>query len=252
MAVHAHPDDEATTTGGLLAKAASEGIRTVLVTCTDGACGDAPGGVKPGEAGHDPAAVVDLRMVELQKSAEILGVTHLELLGYADSGMDGWEQNNAPGSFWSTPVEEGAAHHRLEEAHLATLDAPPGDVAVDELRQAEKTRSIRECRGFRVYRRVRRLDEDDVVRDQVPILPCEHPTEAAGQEEIVRVQYGDERRRGPRDGVIAREGRPPVPVEGKDGEPSRAVIRRKRGRPRPVGRTVIHHDDFRHLRFGQC
>jgi LmbE family N-acetylglucosaminyl deacetylase len=109
MAVHAHPDDEATTTGGVLAKAASEGIRTVLVTCTDGACGDAPGGVKPGEAGHDPAAVVDLRMVELQKSAEILGVTHLELLGYADSGMDGWEQNNAPGSFWSTPVEEGAA-----------------------------------------------------------------------------------------------------------------------------------------------
>lgn len=43
MAVHAHPDDEATGTGGVLARYAAEGIRTVLVTCTDGACGDGPG-----------------------------------------------------------------------------------------------------------------------------------------------------------------------------------------------------------------
>jgi LmbE family N-acetylglucosaminyl deacetylase len=109
MAVHAHPDDEATTTGGVLAKAAAEGVRTVLVTCTDGACGDGPGGVKPGEPGHDPAAVIELRTVELQESAEILGIGHLELLGYGDSGMAGWPQNDAPGSFWSTPVEAAAA-----------------------------------------------------------------------------------------------------------------------------------------------
>lgn len=109
MAVHAHPDDEATGTGGVLAKAAAEGIRTVLVTCTDGSCGDGPGGVKPGEPGHDPAAVVEVRMVELQKSCDILGISHLELLGYADSGMEGWPQNDTPGSFWSTPVEVGAA-----------------------------------------------------------------------------------------------------------------------------------------------
>lgn len=43
MAVHAHPDDEATSTGGVLARYAAEGIRTVLVTCTDGSCGDGPG-----------------------------------------------------------------------------------------------------------------------------------------------------------------------------------------------------------------
>lgn len=43
MAVHAHPDDEATGTGGVLARYAAEGIRTVLVTCTDGRCGDGPG-----------------------------------------------------------------------------------------------------------------------------------------------------------------------------------------------------------------
>ncbi|MEO6500887.1 MAG: PIG-L family deacetylase [Jatrophihabitantaceae bacterium] len=113
MAVHAHPDDEATGTGGVLAKAAAEGIRTVLVTCTDGRCGDGPGGVKPGEPGHDPEAVVQLRKGELEKSCAVLGVSHLELLEYADSGMMDWPQNAAPGSFWSTPVSEAAA--RLAE-----------------------------------------------------------------------------------------------------------------------------------------
>src|SRR6476661_3167681 len=113
MAVHAHPDDEATGTGGVLARYASEGIRTVLVTCTDGRCGDGPGGVKPGEPGHDPEAVAAARATELEASCAILGVDSLEVLGYGDSGMMGWAANEAPGAFWSTPVEEGAA--RLAE-----------------------------------------------------------------------------------------------------------------------------------------
>src|ERR1700712_710586 len=100
MAVHAHPDDEATGTGGVLARAAAEGIRTVLVTCTDGGCGDGPGGVKPGEPGHDPAAVAAVRRRELDAACAVLGVDSLEMLGYADSGMDGWAQNSAPGAFW--------------------------------------------------------------------------------------------------------------------------------------------------------
>ncbi|MCW2494138.1 PIG-L family deacetylase [Jatrophihabitans sp.] len=108
MAVHAHPDDEATGTGGLLAKCAAEGIRTVLVTCTDGRCGDGPDGVKPGEPGHDPAQVVALRQQELEASCAILGVDHLELLGYGDSGMMGWPSNDAPGAFWGTPVDEAS------------------------------------------------------------------------------------------------------------------------------------------------
>ncbi|MBB4946024.1 LmbE family N-acetylglucosaminyl deacetylase [Kitasatospora gansuensis] len=107
--MHAHPDDEATGTGGVLARYAAEGIRTVLVTCTDGGCGDGPGGVKPGDPGHDPAAVAAIRRQELEASCEVLKISHLELLEYADSGMMGWPTNDAPGSFWQAPVAEGAA-----------------------------------------------------------------------------------------------------------------------------------------------
>ncbi|MGW3889692.1 PIG-L family deacetylase [Micromonospora chokoriensis] len=113
MAVHAHPDDEATSTGGVLARYADEGITTVLVTCTDGRCGDGPGGVKPGDPGHDPAAVVAMRRAELEASCAVLKVSHLETLNYADSGMMGWSTNDQPGAFWTTPVAEAAG--RLAE-----------------------------------------------------------------------------------------------------------------------------------------
>ena len=128
MAVHAHPDDEATGTGGVLARYAAEGIRTVLVTCTDGSCGDGTGGVKPGEPGHDPAAVAAVRREELEAACRVLKVSDLELLGYADSGMMGWAQNEAPGAFWTTPVPEAAA--RLAE--LMRVYQPDVVVTYDE------------------------------------------------------------------------------------------------------------------------
>jgi LmbE family N-acetylglucosaminyl deacetylase len=113
MAVHAHPDDEALGTGGVLARYADEGVRTVLVTCTNGELGDAPGGVKPGDPAHDEDVVVPLRRRELEASCRALGISDLELLGYHDSGMEGWAQNDAPGSFANAPVAE--AGHRLAE-----------------------------------------------------------------------------------------------------------------------------------------
>ena len=108
MAVHAHPDDEATTTGGVLARYGAEGLNTVLVTCTNGELGDAPGGAQPGQPGHDEATVVEMRHRELAESVRILGIGTLEMLGYRDSGMMGWESNKAPGAFWNQPVEEAA------------------------------------------------------------------------------------------------------------------------------------------------
>ncbi len=109
MAVHAHPDDEASSTGGVLAAYSAQGIRTVVVTCTNGEFGDAPGGIKPGQDGHDEQAVAQQRLAELRKSIEILGVTNLELLGYHDSGMPDWEYKDRPDAFCNIPVADVAA-----------------------------------------------------------------------------------------------------------------------------------------------
>jgi LmbE family N-acetylglucosaminyl deacetylase len=109
MAVHAHPDDEASSTGGVLALYADKGIRTVVVTCTNGEFGDAPGQVKPGEDGHDEQAVAQLRLAELRQSAKILGVSNLELLGYHDSGMPDWEYKDRPDAFCNIPLDVVAA-----------------------------------------------------------------------------------------------------------------------------------------------
>jgi LmbE family N-acetylglucosaminyl deacetylase len=105
MAVHAHPDDEASSTGGILAHYSDQGIRTVVVTCTNGEFGDAPGQVKPGEDGHDEQAVAELRLAELRQACKILGVSHLELLGYQDSGMPDWDYKDRPDAFCNVPLD---------------------------------------------------------------------------------------------------------------------------------------------------
>jgi LmbE family N-acetylglucosaminyl deacetylase len=104
MAVHAHPDDEASG-GGILATYSDEGVRTIVVTCTNGEYGDAPGGIKPGQPGHDPEKVAQLRLAELRESVRILGVSDVETLGYHDSGMPDWEYKNSPDVFSNIPIE---------------------------------------------------------------------------------------------------------------------------------------------------
>jgi LmbE family N-acetylglucosaminyl deacetylase len=108
LAVHAHPDDEASSTGGLFRVLANEGVRTVLVTCTNGECGDALDGAKPIDNHHDGDEVAKLRAVELDNAVKILGIDRLVRLGYRDSGMKGWPQNEDPESFWATPVAVSA------------------------------------------------------------------------------------------------------------------------------------------------
>jgi LmbE family N-acetylglucosaminyl deacetylase len=108
MAVHAHPDDEASSTGGVLALYSGEGVRTVVVTCTNGEFGDAPTGIKPGSDGHDEQEVAQIRLAELRESVKHLGVTDLELLGYHDSGMLEWEYKDRPDAFCNVPSSEVA------------------------------------------------------------------------------------------------------------------------------------------------
>ena len=99
LAVHAHPDDEAISTGGILALYADRGVRTVVVTCTDGALG----------VGDDRVEVARVRRVELENSCTHLGVSELVLLGYGDSGMAGAASNADRGAFMNMPVGRVAA-----------------------------------------------------------------------------------------------------------------------------------------------
>ena len=108
LAVHAHPDDEASSTGGLYRLLANQGQRTVLVCCTNGECGDGPDGAKPSADHHDGDEVAAMRAKELDRSVEVLGISRLVKLGYRDSGMKGWPQNSDPESFWATPVSVAA------------------------------------------------------------------------------------------------------------------------------------------------
>lgn len=103
MTIHAHPDDESIGTGGVLARYADEGIRTVLVTCTGG---------EVGEIGDptlaNPDNLAEIRARELRAACEILGVGHLELLGYRDSGMMGTTDNEHPDAFARADLDVAA------------------------------------------------------------------------------------------------------------------------------------------------
>ncbi|MGW3744245.1 PIG-L deacetylase family protein [Streptomyces sp. NPDC005146] len=87
MVIHAHPDDEASQTGGTLARYAAAGFRTVLVTCTDGRQGNGVDGCKPGHRDHRPERIAARRSHELAMSKAALGISDLVQLDYPDSGM---------------------------------------------------------------------------------------------------------------------------------------------------------------------
>lgn len=100
---HAHPDDESIGTGGVMARAADEGHRVVLVVATRGEHGE----VEPGFLA-DGEALGERRVVETKASAEVLGAARVEFLGYVDSGMMGTPENDGPGAFWRADIEEAA------------------------------------------------------------------------------------------------------------------------------------------------
>ena len=103
VAFHAHPDDECMAQSGTLAKASAAGHRTVLVYATRGEVGEvADGFLDPGET------LVERRMAEVARSAEVLGVSRVEWLGYRDSGMMGTPDNDDPRCFWRADVEAAA------------------------------------------------------------------------------------------------------------------------------------------------
>jgi N-acetyl-1-D-myo-inositol-2-amino-2-deoxy-alpha-D-glucopyranoside deacetylase len=103
--MHAHPDDEAISSGGAMMKARADGHRVVLVTATRGEVGEIYNMDEESTRPH----LGDVRTAELENAARILGVNRGEFLGYRDSGMAGTADNENVESFHQAPLDEAAS-----------------------------------------------------------------------------------------------------------------------------------------------
>ena len=104
LAVHAHPDDEASKGAGTVAKYHAEGVHTVLVCCTGGEEGDI---LNPAmDTDEVKADIGAVRLGELQAAAKVIGYDEVVMLGYRDSGMPDSEANKNPNCFAQAPLDE--------------------------------------------------------------------------------------------------------------------------------------------------
>jgi mycothiol S-conjugate amidase len=108
LAVHAHPDDEATKGAATIAHYAAQGVDVLVATCTGGERGE----ILNPRLRDDPDIVGDIdkiRRREMAAAREILGVRQ-EWLGFTDSG---WPRGEPPpplpaGCFALQPLEDAA------------------------------------------------------------------------------------------------------------------------------------------------
>ncbi|MGH8903027.1 MAG: N-acetyl-1-D-myo-inositol-2-amino-2-deoxy-alpha-D-glucopyranoside deacetylase [Egibacteraceae bacterium] len=122
LCIHAHPDDESISTGGVLARYADEGIRTAVVTCTGGERGEVVGpGMDPDDIG---SRLGQVREAELSRALGILAAGPPRFLGYVDSGMMGTDGNDDEASFWRASFDDAVGRM------VAQIRALRPDVAV--------------------------------------------------------------------------------------------------------------------------
>ena len=81
LVVLAHPDDGAFAMGGTLARCADAGVDVHLACATAGEA-------ERGNEGETAGALAAQRTEELHRTAEILGIRHIHLLGFPDGGLD--------------------------------------------------------------------------------------------------------------------------------------------------------------------
>lgn len=107
MAVHAHPDDEASKGAATMARYVSEGVDVVVATLTGGERGSIlnPAMDRPDVREH----LTEIRRKEMRRAREILGVRQI-WLGFVDSGLpEGDPPPPLPeGCFALQPPEEAA------------------------------------------------------------------------------------------------------------------------------------------------
>mgnify|MGYP000294043634 CR=1 FL=1 len=97
LAVHAHPDDEASKGAATMARYVKEGADVMVVTCTGGERGDL---LNPAAAADiEELGMIEVRQREMAAAAQALGVRH-RWLGFVDSGypahLDGGEVEPLP------------------------------------------------------------------------------------------------------------------------------------------------------------
>ena len=103
MFFHAHPDDEAISTGGVMSKYSAAGHRVVVVFGTRGEHGEVEADfLSPGET------LAGRREKEAREAAKIVGAARCEFLGYVDSGMIGTPENEVAECFWQADLDEAA------------------------------------------------------------------------------------------------------------------------------------------------
>lgn len=126
LLVHAHPDDEAVATAGVMLKAKQDGHRVVLVTATRGEEGE----IHNLDEETTRPRLGEVRTEELRQACEILRVDRLEFLGYRDSGMAGAPSNDHPDCFARSGLHEAArrlmAVLREERPEVVVTYTPDG------------------------------------------------------------------------------------------------------------------------------
>ncbi|MDO5752792.1 mycothiol conjugate amidase Mca [Arthrobacter sp.] len=109
LAVHAHPDDEASKGAAMMASYVASGAEVMVVTCTGGERGDIQNPGLVGDA-HSARDMAGARRLEMARAAKILGIRH-QWLGFTDSGLpEGSPLPELPvNCFALTPLETAAA-----------------------------------------------------------------------------------------------------------------------------------------------
>ncbi len=94
LAVHAHPDDEAFSMGGTLARLAAENVRTVLVCATRGEVGEIHDpDLDPEEAKERLGAI---REQELRRACEVLNISESTSSGLPRLRHDRYSRQRRP------------------------------------------------------------------------------------------------------------------------------------------------------------
>lgn len=154
VAVHAHPDDEAISTGGALADLAARGADVLVVTCTLGEEGEVIGQMY-GQLVADAADQLGgFRIGELARSCAILGVRQVFLGApgrYRDSGMAGSPASLNPRAFINSgdaAVNDLAEIFAAQRPHLVLTYGPDGGYGhPDHIRAHEITHAAAERVG---------------------------------------------------------------------------------------------------------